>query len=124
DPKAVVANLTCKKAEQHFKPYLKQHLPKRLHYANNRRIEDIHLLVERKWHVARKVPEGRRHCGFSGDHGYDNKINSMQTIFVGYGPTFKFKTKVPAFENIELYNVMCGKACFWICLSQNVSACV
>uniref|UniRef100_A0A673C4B6 SMB domain-containing protein n=1 Tax=Sphaeramia orbicularis TaxID=375764 RepID=A0A673C4B6_9TELE len=108
DPKAVVANLTCKKADQHFKPYLKQHLPKRLHYANNRRIEDIHLLVERKWHVARyRIPEGKRHCGFSGDHGYDNKINSMQTIFLGYGPTFKFRTKVPAFENIELYNVMC-----------------
>ncbi|XP_056141794.1 ectonucleotide pyrophosphatase/phosphodiesterase family member 2 isoform X2 [Lampris incognitus] len=107
DPKAVVANLTCKKADQHFKPYLKQHLPKRLHYANNRRIEDIHLLVQRKWHVARKVPESRRNCGFYGDHGYDNKINSMQTIFLGYGPTFKFKTKVPAFENIELYNVMC-----------------
>ncbi|KAM8733897.1 autotaxin isoform 1-T1 [Acanthopagrus schlegelii] len=107
DPKAVVANLTCKRADQHFKPYMKQHLPKRLHYANNRRIEDIHLLVERKWHIARKAPEGKRHCGFSGDHGYDNKINSMQTIFLGYGPTFKFRTKVPAFENIELYNVMC-----------------
>uniref|UniRef100_A0A8C8DTB6 Ectonucleotide pyrophosphatase/phosphodiesterase 2 n=1 Tax=Oryzias sinensis TaxID=183150 RepID=A0A8C8DTB6_9TELE len=107
DPKTVVANLTCKKAEQHFKPYLKQHLPKRLHYANNRRIEDVHLLVDRRWHVARKVPEGRRHCGFSGDHGYDNKINSMQTIFLGYGPAFKFKMKVPVFENIELYNVMC-----------------
>uniref|UniRef100_A0A3P8VPK0 Ectonucleotide pyrophosphatase/phosphodiesterase 2 n=1 Tax=Cynoglossus semilaevis TaxID=244447 RepID=A0A3P8VPK0_CYNSE len=107
DPKAVVANLTCKKAEQHFKPYLKQHLPKRLHYAYNRRIEEIHLLVERKWHVARKVPEGKRHCGFAGDHGYDNKINSMQTIFLGYGPNFRYKTKVPAFENIELYNVMC-----------------
>ncbi|KAJ8394658.1 hypothetical protein AAFF_G00044610 [Aldrovandia affinis] len=110
DPKAVVANLTCKKLEQHFKPYLKQHLPKRLHYANNRRIEEIHLMVERKWHVARKSQEGKKHpgkCGFNGDHGYDNKINSMQTIFLGYGPTFKFKTKVPAFENIELYNVMC-----------------
>ncbi|XP_068612500.1 autotaxin [Brachionichthys hirsutus] len=107
DPKAVVANLTCRKAEQHFKPYLKQHLPKRLHYANNRRIEDIHLLVDRKWHVARKAPEGRRHCGFSGDHGYDNKISSMQTIFLGHGPAFKFKTKAPAFEIIELYNVMC-----------------
>uniref|UniRef100_A0A3Q2DVP1 Ectonucleotide pyrophosphatase/phosphodiesterase 2 n=1 Tax=Cyprinodon variegatus TaxID=28743 RepID=A0A3Q2DVP1_CYPVA len=90
------SSLRCE-PEQHFKPYLKQHLPKRLHYANNRRIEDIHLLV----------PEGRRPCGFSGDHGYDNKINSMQTIFLGYGPNFKFKTKVPAFENIELYNVMC-----------------
>uniref|UniRef100_A0A8C8DTV4 Ectonucleotide pyrophosphatase/phosphodiesterase 2 n=1 Tax=Oryzias sinensis TaxID=183150 RepID=A0A8C8DTV4_9TELE len=104
DPKTVVANLTCKKAEQHFKPYLKQHLPKRLHYANNRRIEDVHLLVDRRWHVARYEP---KHCGFSGDHGYDNKINSMQTIFLGYGPAFKFKMKVPVFENIELYNVMC-----------------
>uniref|UniRef100_A0A8C7LBQ3 Ectonucleotide pyrophosphatase/phosphodiesterase 2 n=1 Tax=Oncorhynchus kisutch TaxID=8019 RepID=A0A8C7LBQ3_ONCKI len=107
----VVLPPQCKKTEQHFKPYLKQHLPKRLHYANNRRIEGIHLLVERKWHIARKSPEGgKRHpgkCGFAGDHGYDNKINSMQTIFCGYGPMFKFKTKVPVFENIELYNVMC-----------------
>uniref|UniRef100_A0AAR2L4A3 Autotaxin n=1 Tax=Pygocentrus nattereri TaxID=42514 RepID=A0AAR2L4A3_PYGNA len=110
DAKAVVANLTCKKPDQHFKPYLKQHLPKRLHYANNRRIEEIHLMVERKWHVARKFPEGKKHpgrCGFSGDHGYDNKITSMQTVFLGYGPMFKFKTKIPPFENIELYNVMC-----------------
>ncbi|XP_053700073.1 ectonucleotide pyrophosphatase/phosphodiesterase family member 2 [Synchiropus splendidus] len=106
-PEAIVANLTCKKQSQHFKPYLKQHLPKRLHYANNRRIEDVHLLVERRWHVARKAPEGRRQCGFAGDHGYDNKMNSMQTVFLGLGPAFKHKTKVPVFENIELYNMMC-----------------
>ncbi|KAG8441663.1 hypothetical protein GDO86_010737 [Hymenochirus boettgeri] len=111
DPKAVVANLTCKKPDQHFKAYLKQHLPKRLHYAYNRRIEDIHLLVDRKWHVAKKPvdvyrkPGGK--CTFQGDHGYDNKINSMQTVFVGHGPSFKYRTKVPPFENIELYNVMC-----------------
>ncbi|KAL0963371.1 hypothetical protein UPYG_G00305490 [Umbra pygmaea] len=111
DAKTVVANLTCKKTDQHFKPYLKQHLPKRLHYANNRRIEDIHLLVERKWLIMRKSPEGGKKntvkLSILGDHGYDNKINSMQTIFLGYGPMFKFKTKVPVFENIELYNVMC-----------------
>uniref|UniRef100_A0A8C0XG39 Ectonucleotide pyrophosphatase/phosphodiesterase family member 2 n=1 Tax=Castor canadensis TaxID=51338 RepID=A0A8C0XG39_CASCN len=111
DPKVIIANLTCKKPDQHFKPYMKQHLPKRLHYANNRRIEDIHLLVDRRWHVARKPldvykkPSGK--CFFQGDHGFDNKVNSMQTVFVGYGPTFKYKTKVPPFENIELYNVMC-----------------
>ncbi|KAB1257987.1 Ectonucleotide pyrophosphatase/phosphodiesterase family member 2 [Camelus dromedarius] len=111
DPKIIIANLTCKKPDQHFKPYMKQHLPKRLHYANNRRIEDIHLLVDRRWHVARKPldvykkPSGK--CFFQGDHGFDNKVNSMQTVFVGYGPTFKYKTKVPPFENIELYNVMC-----------------
>uniref|UniRef100_A0A8C3S620 Autotaxin n=1 Tax=Chelydra serpentina TaxID=8475 RepID=A0A8C3S620_CHESE len=111
DPKVIVANLTCRKTDQHFKPYLKQHLPKRLHYAYNRRIEDIHLLVDRRWHVARKSMDVYKKlsgkCFFHGDHGYDNKINSMQTVFVGYGPTFKHKTKVPPFENIELYNVMC-----------------
>ncbi|CAN9503607.1 unnamed protein product [Ophioblennius macclurei] len=108
DPKVVVANLTCKMPTQHFKPYLKQHLPKRLHYANNRRIEDVHLLMERKWHIARKMPEKlRTRCGFFGDHGFDNKITSMRTIFLGYGPSFKFQKRVPEFENIELYNVMC-----------------
>uniref|UniRef100_A0A8K9XC59 SMB domain-containing protein n=1 Tax=Oncorhynchus mykiss TaxID=8022 RepID=A0A8K9XC59_ONCMY len=112
DPKSTTCELhsTCKMPTQHFKPYLKQHLPKRLHYANNRRIEAVHLLMERKWHVAWKVPENRRHpgrCGFFGDHGFDNKITSMRTIFLGYGPSFMFQTKVAEFENIELYNVMC-----------------
>ncbi|KAK2887799.1 hypothetical protein Q8A67_016027 [Cirrhinus molitorella] len=103
DPKEIVANLTCKMPNQHFKPYLKQHLPKRLHYANNRRIEDVHLLMDRKWRVAISPVT----CGFFGDHGFDNKISSMQTIFLGFGPSFNFKTQVPVFENIELYNVMC-----------------
>lgn len=51
----------------------------------------------------------------------------FQTIFLGYGSTFKFKTKVPAFENIELYNVMCGKAYFCLHLGltlKSVFACV
>uniref|UniRef100_A0A9J7Y386 SMB domain-containing protein n=1 Tax=Cyprinus carpio carpio TaxID=630221 RepID=A0A9J7Y386_CYPCA len=106
----IVANLTCKMPNQHFKPYLKQHLPKRLHYTNNRRIEDVHLLMDRKWHVAMCVSLCVRSpatCGFFGDHGFDNKISSMQTIFLGFGPNFNFKTEVPVFENIELYNVMC-----------------
>uniref|UniRef100_A0A8C2BX81 SMB domain-containing protein n=1 Tax=Cyprinus carpio TaxID=7962 RepID=A0A8C2BX81_CYPCA len=104
DPKEIVANLTCKMPNQHFKPYLKQHLPKRLHYTNNRRIEDVHLLMDRKWHVAMCVSLSPATCGFFGDHGFDNKISSMQTIFLGFGPNFNFKTEVPVFENIELYN--------------------
>uniref|UniRef100_A0A4W4DY61 SMB domain-containing protein n=1 Tax=Electrophorus electricus TaxID=8005 RepID=A0A4W4DY61_ELEEL len=86
--------------------YLKQDLPKRLHYANNRRIEDVHLLMERKWLISmcNRLPGS---CWYFGDHGFDNKISSMQTIFLGYGPSFKFRTQVPPFENIELYNLMC-----------------
>lgn len=35
---------------------------------------------------------------------------SLQTIFIGHGPSFKFQNRVPEFENIELYNVMCGES--------------
>lgn len=38
----------------------------------------------------------------------------LQTIFIGHGPSFKFQKMVPEFENIELYNVMCGKNHFFI----------
>lgn len=38
---------------------------------------------------------------------------SFQTIFLAYGPAIKFKTKIPPFENIELYNVMCGENIFY-----------
>lgn len=33
----------------------------------------------------------------------------FQAIFIGYGPGFKNRNVVPPFENIELYNLMCGK---------------
>ena len=40
----------------------------------------------------------------------------MQTIFMGHGPSFKFQKSVPEFENIELYNVMCGENIIIVCL--------
>ena len=39
----------CKKPGQKIKAYLKANLPKRLHFANSRRIEDVNVLVEAKW---------------------------------------------------------------------------
>lgn len=29
---------------------------------------------------------------------------------MGHGPSFRFRTQVPEFDNIELYNVMCGES--------------
>lgn len=45
---------------------------------------------------------------------YENKLIIMffylfQAIFIGYGPAFKTSTVVPPFENVELYNLMCGE---------------
>ncbi|XP_078712862.1 venom phosphodiesterase CdcPDE-like isoform X1 [Lampetra fluviatilis] len=105
DNEGIVKNLTCKKEGQHFKPYLKWNLPKRLHYGDSYRIETIHLFMERQWQVARQYSQNARCNG--GTHGFDNEFISMQAIFIGYGPKFKNHTEVEAFENIELYNLMC-----------------
>uniref|UniRef100_H2M9E4 Ectonucleotide pyrophosphatase/phosphodiesterase 1 n=1 Tax=Oryzias latipes TaxID=8090 RepID=H2M9E4_ORYLA len=73
-------------------PYLKEHLPKRMHFANNIRIERGHLYMK---------------PGCGGFHGSDNIFTNMQGIFIGYGPGFLQNTIVPPFENIEVYNLMC-----------------
>lgn len=36
-------------------------------------------------------------------------VTLSQAIFLGHGPGFKYNTVVEPFENIEIYNLMCGK---------------
>ncbi|XP_028821901.1 venom phosphodiesterase 1-like isoform X1 [Denticeps clupeoides] len=105
DEVRLIANMTCKKPDQKIRPYLKAHLPKRLHYANSRRIENVTVLVSPKW-LFERCPGCLTFCS-GGDHGYDNDIYSMQSVFLGYGPKFHFRTQVDPFSNVELYNLMC-----------------
>ncbi|XP_041867733.1 venom phosphodiesterase [Melanotaenia boesemani] len=105
DSAELVAKMTCKKPDQKIKPYLKANLPKRLHYANSRRIEDVNVLVEPKW-LFERSPGSLTFCT-GGNHGYDNDAESMHALFLSYGPKFNYKTKIEPFSNIELYNLMC-----------------
>ncbi|XP_049756755.1 ectonucleotide pyrophosphatase/phosphodiesterase family member 3 isoform X1 [Elephas maximus indicus] len=100
----IVKNLSCRKSDQHFKPYLTPDLPKRLHYAKNVRIDKVHLMMDQQWLGVRS--KAFTSCG-GGNHGYDNEFKSMEAIFLAHGPSFKEKTEVEPFENIEVYNLMC-----------------
>ncbi|KAB5513634.1 hypothetical protein PHYPO_G00249010 [Pangasianodon hypophthalmus] len=101
----LVKNLSCRAPDQPMKPYLKEHLPKRLHFANNVRIERAHLYMKSQWQAALK-PNEIKYCS-GGFHGSDNVFTNMQGIFIGYGPGMKYKTTVAPFENIEVYNLLC-----------------
>ncbi|KAJ8394659.1 hypothetical protein AAFF_G00044620 [Aldrovandia affinis] len=105
DSVGLVDNMTCTKPDQEVKPYLKPHLPKRFHYANNRRIEDVTVLVNALWLFA-SYEDSLSYCS-GGTHGYDNDFHSMQALFLSFGPKFLYKTEVEPFSNIELYNLMC-----------------
>ncbi|XP_045400328.1 ectonucleotide pyrophosphatase/phosphodiesterase family member 3 isoform X2 [Lemur catta] len=104
DSEEIVRNLSCQKPDQHFKPYLSPDLPKRLHYANNVRIDKVILMVDRQWLAVRSSTSS--YCG-GGNHGYNNEFKSMEALFLAHGPSFKEKTEIEPFENIEVYNLMC-----------------
>ncbi|KAG7222733.1 hypothetical protein INR49_026342 [Caranx melampygus] len=105
DYAGLVKNLSCRTPNQPMRPYLKEHLPKRMHFANHRRIERGHLYMKEGWQAALSRQEIKYCTG--GFHGSDNLFTNMQAIFIGHGPGFKSNTVVPPFENIELYNLMC-----------------
>ncbi|KAH0515026.1 Ectonucleotide pyrophosphatase/phosphodiesterase family member 3 [Microtus ochrogaster] len=100
----IVRNLSCRKPDQHFKPYLTPDLPKRLHYANHVRIDKVHLMVDRQWLAARGPSSSS--CG-GGNHGYNNEFKSMEAIFLAHGPSFKDSVEIEPFDNIEVYNLLC-----------------
>ncbi|XP_072527207.1 ectonucleotide pyrophosphatase/phosphodiesterase family member 1-like isoform X2 [Salminus brasiliensis] len=102
---SLVKNLSCRAPDQPMKPYLKEHLPKRFHFANNVRIERAHLYMKPQWQAALQ-PKQIKYCT-GGFHGSDNTFRNMQAIFIGHGPGIKYKTTVAPFENIEVYNLMC-----------------
>ncbi|XP_021076781.1 ectonucleotide pyrophosphatase/phosphodiesterase family member 3 [Mus pahari] len=74
----IVRNLSCRKPDQHFKPYLTPDLPKRLHYAKNVRIDKAHLMVDRQWLAFRT--QRSSNCG-GGTHGYNNEFKSMEVTY-------------------------------------------
>ncbi|XP_039981512.1 ectonucleotide pyrophosphatase/phosphodiesterase family member 1 [Xiphias gladius] len=105
DYDGLVKNLSCRTPNQPMRPYLKENLPKRMHFANNKRIERGHLYMKQGWQAALNSKEIKYCTG--GFHGSDNIFTNMQAIFIGYGPGFKNNVVVPSFENIEVYNLMC-----------------
>lgn len=92
--------------------YKKSELPQRWHYQDSKRIAPLLVVPETGWRLMQKHKQkewlekpGR--SAVTGSHGYDNASPAMQAIFIGHGPAFKAGSQIPAFANIQLYNLMC-----------------
>ena len=90
-----------KKTAKDYDVYLKADVPAELHYSakDDRmdRIGDIILLPH--WP---KVFSNRKPG--AGYHGFEPlKVKDMHATFMAWGPAFKKNTKIPSFENVNVY---------------------
>ncbi|BBN03254.1 hypothetical protein MPTK1_2g22060 [Marchantia polymorpha subsp. ruderalis] len=85
--------------------YLKEDLPERLHYSANERIQPIIGMPAEGYKVGlTRYSVCGAECG--GQHGYDNQLLSMRTVFIAHGPQFARGRTVPSFINVEIYNIL------------------
>lgn len=90
-----------KKDEKNYKVYLRGNMPAHLHYGATddryNRIGDIILLPEWPKVFSAKKPG-------IGYHGFDpSVVKDMHASFYVWGPAFKSGSKIPSFENVNVY---------------------
>jgi predicted AlkP superfamily pyrophosphatase or phosphodiesterase len=87
----------------HVQAWLKDSVPARLHFRNNRRITPVVALAETGWMINVGRPTRNRNLG---THGFDNADPLMNAIFIAHGPVFKSGARIPAFPNVDVYSLM------------------
>ncbi len=94
-------------AHPHLAVYRKSEIPEALHYRQHRRIPPLLGIADEGWSVtSRSYLQERGERLRGGNHGYDNRLASMGAIFIASGPSFRRGSRVPALENIHLYELM------------------
>lgn len=93
--------LACKRQE--MRVYERELLPVRWHMGAQRRVEEVVVEVDPGYTVGGAATFEAD----EGEHGYDEHFPAMNALFLGYGPDFAKAREVEAFQNIEVYNLMC-----------------
>ncbi|HWL29536.1 MAG TPA: ectonucleotide pyrophosphatase/phosphodiesterase [Burkholderiaceae bacterium] len=83
---------------RHFNVYLKEETPEHWHYREHPDTGEI-LLEAEPGHLFSNRPQS----GSIGVHGYDPTVPEMQAIFYAWGPDIRAGTRVPAFENVDVF---------------------
>jgi len=96
-----------KDAHPHMQVYRKADLPERWHYRDPPRIMPIIAVADEGWSIiSHETYEERPYYATGGNHGFDNRLQSMGAFFVAHGPAFKSNLVVEPFQNIHIYELM------------------
>ncbi len=91
--------------------YAKKDIPDRYHFKHHHRIKDVLVIADEGWYINNQAISSSSKIGAyipkGGTHGYDNQLKSMHALFIANGPAFKKGIKVPPFENVNIYPLIC-----------------
>ncbi|KAK8016110.1 ectonucleotide pyrophosphatase/phosphodiesterase 1 [Apiospora rasikravindrae] len=91
-------------------------MPERYHFSKNDRIAPLWIIPKAGWAIVKKEEfdiQDAKAKGLEYDprglHGYDHEHPLMRAIFIARGPAFPHEpnSKIEAFQNIEVYNMLC-----------------
>jgi len=108
DPRQLLAGIRAKAPPQ-LHAYLREEVPEKLHYRDNPRIAPIVLIADLHWNIESKTGWPNRRANYHhGTHGWDPTTTEMGALFIANGPALRRGVKIPAFENIQVYNLLCA----------------
>ena len=88
----------------HYECWRKQDLPARWQYGHNPRVPAILCQADPGWRVLMHgVPASSER---NGEHSYAPEIPEMRATFVASGPDFIDGTRLPAFDNVDIYPLL------------------
>lgn len=106
--KAVEAERRLLGKHARYHCWRKGELPAHWHYGNHPRIPAIICQMAPGWdalfaktHAARQQEDKAR-----GSHGYDPELPSMRATFIAAGPAFQSGTRLPVFDNVNVYPLL------------------
>ena len=92
---------------RHHECWRKRDLPERWHYGSHPRIPAIVCQMDEGWDALPKSVIARRGAaGTRGSHGYDPELASMRATFIAHGPAFRAGSRLPVFDNVDVYPLL------------------
>jgi len=82
-------------------------LPARYRLAGHPRYPPVIGIADDGWEITTRERLARDANGLGGSHGYDPINQSMHGLFIATGPAFREGLKVPRFENVHVYELLC-----------------
>lgn len=95
----------------HSQTYKKNDLPTLYHYKNHSRIGDLIIMIHPGYELHRRSSRIRANLSTThGNHGYENQLDSMKTIFYAMGPQLKenfTSSNSATLNNVDVFALMC-----------------